>query len=65
MEQSLISLERMRTFVRVAERGNLAAVARENDPRKNQVRRLVADGRYYVCGGYRNLLRYPIRLDDF
>ncbi|MFT8923141.1 LysR family transcriptional regulator [Acetobacter sp.] len=29
MEQSLISLERMRTFVRVAERGNLAAVARE------------------------------------
>ncbi|MFT8923139.1 DUF2285 domain-containing protein [Acetobacter sp.] len=34
----------------------------ENDPRKNQVRRLVADGRYYVCGGYRNLLRYPIRV---
>ncbi|GCD59906.1 LysR family transcriptional regulator [Acetobacter pasteurianus NBRC 3280] len=29
MEQSLISLERMRTFVRVAERGNLAAVALE------------------------------------
>ncbi|NVN38627.1 DUF2285 domain-containing protein [Komagataeibacter swingsii] len=34
----------------------------ENDPRKNQVRRLVADGRYYVRGGYRDLLRYPIRL---
>ncbi|MFT8781512.1 DUF2285 domain-containing protein [Acetobacter orientalis] len=36
----------------------------ENDPRKNQVRRLVADGRYYVRGGYRDLLRYPIRLSD-
>ncbi len=34
----------------------------ENDSRKNQVRRLVADGRYYVRGGYRNLLCYPIRL---
>jgi len=34
----------------------------ENDPRKNQVRRLVADGRYYVHGGYRDLLHYPIRL---
>uniref|UniRef100_UPI0038D1D745 DUF2285 domain-containing protein n=1 Tax=Novacetimonas hansenii TaxID=436 RepID=UPI0038D1D745 len=34
----------------------------ENDPRKNQVRRLVADGRYYVRGGYRDLLRYPIIL---
>ncbi|WP_408744112.1 DUF2285 domain-containing protein [Acetobacter orientalis] len=34
----------------------------ENDPRKNQVRRLVADGRHYVLGGYRDLLRYPIRL---
>lgn len=33
----------------------------ENDPRKNQVRRLVADGRYYVRGGYRDLLRYPVR----
>ncbi|WP_102324287.1 DUF2285 domain-containing protein [Komagataeibacter saccharivorans] len=33
----------------------------DNDPRKNQVRRLVADSRYYVRGGYRNLLRYPIR----
>jgi len=36
----------------------------ESDPRKNQVRRLVADGRYYVRGGYRDLLRYPIRLSD-
>ncbi|KXV50014.1 hypothetical protein AD945_02980 [Gluconobacter albidus] len=36
----------------------------ESDPRKNQVRRLVADGRYYVHGGYRDLLRYPIRLSD-
>lgn len=34
----------------------------ESDPRKNQVRRLVADGRYYVRGGYRDLLHYPIRL---
>nr|WP_242621976.1 DUF2285 domain-containing protein [Komagataeibacter xylinus] len=34
----------------------------DNDPRKNQVRRLVADGRYYVRGGYRNLLHYPITL---
>ena len=34
----------------------------ENDPRKNQVRRLVADGQYYVRGGYRDLLRYPTRL---
>ena len=29
MEQSNVTLERMRTFVRVAERGNLSAVARE------------------------------------
>lgn len=36
----------------------------ESDPRKNQVRRLVADGRYYVRGGYRELLRYPIRLSE-
>ncbi|GAA4498395.1 DUF2285 domain-containing protein [Gluconacetobacter tumulicola] len=36
----------------------------ENDPRKNQVRRLVADGQYYVRGGYRDLLRYPIRLSE-
>lgn len=35
-----------------------------SDPRKNQVRRLVADGRYYVRGGYRDLLRYPIRLSE-
>lgn len=34
----------------------------ENDPRKNQIRRLVADGRYYVRGGYRDLLHYPIRM---
>lgn len=34
----------------------------DSDPRKNQVRRLVADGRYYVRGGYRDLLRYPIRI---
>lgn len=36
----------------------------ENDPRKNQVRRLVTDGQYYVQGGYRDLLRYPIRWSD-
>uniref|UniRef100_UPI0038D1E7E9 DUF2285 domain-containing protein n=1 Tax=Gluconobacter japonicus TaxID=376620 RepID=UPI0038D1E7E9 len=36
----------------------------ENDPRKNQIRRLVADGRYYVRGGYRDLLCYPIRLSE-
>jgi len=36
----------------------------ENDPRKSQVRRLVADGRHYVRGGYRDLLRYPIRLAE-
>ncbi|WP_395370390.1 DUF2285 domain-containing protein [Komagataeibacter diospyri] len=36
----------------------------ENDPRKNQVRRLVADGRYYVRGGYRDLLCYPISLQE-
>jgi DNA-binding transcriptional LysR family regulator len=29
MDKSDITLERMRTFVRVAERGNLSAVARE------------------------------------
>lgn len=34
----------------------------ESDPRKNQVRRLVADGLHYEHGGYRDLLRYPIRL---
>ncbi|GAN98190.1 hypothetical protein Geu3261_0609_008 [Komagataeibacter europaeus NBRC 3261] len=37
----------------------------ESDPRKNQARRLVTDGRYYVRGGYRELLRYPTRLPDF
>lgn len=36
----------------------------DSDPRKNQVRRLVADGRYYVRGGYRDLLLYPIRLPE-
>lgn len=36
----------------------------DTDPRKNQARRLVADGRYYVRGGYRDLLRYPIRLSE-
>ncbi|MFT8781510.1 MULTISPECIES: LysR family transcriptional regulator [Acetobacteraceae] len=39
MEQSLISLERMRTFVRVAERGNLAAVARETGAGSSTVTR--------------------------
>jgi hypothetical protein len=34
----------------------------ESDPRKNQARRLVADGRHYVRGGYRELLHYPVRL---
>lgn len=34
----------------------------ESDPRKNQTRRLVADGTHYVHGGYRDLLRYPARL---
>ncbi|WP_421694389.1 DUF2285 domain-containing protein [Aestuariivirga sp.] len=33
----------------------------ESDPRKNQARRLVADGTDYVRGGYRKLLQYPIR----
>ncbi|NHN82446.1 DUF2285 domain-containing protein [Acetobacter lovaniensis] len=36
----------------------------DSDPRKNQVRRLVADGRYYVYGGYRDLLLHPIRLSE-
>lgn len=39
MEQSLISLERMRTFVRIAERGNLAAVARETGAGQSTVTR--------------------------
>lgn len=34
----------------------------ESDPRKNQARRLVADGTHYVRGGYRDLLHYPVRL---
>ena len=34
----------------------------ETDPRKNQTRRLVADGLHYMHGGYRDLLRYPVRL---
>lgn len=34
----------------------------ESDPRRNQVRRLVADGRRYTRGGYRELLHYPLRL---
>lgn len=34
----------------------------EADPRKNQTRRLVADGRHYMRGGYRDLLHYPVRL---
>jgi len=34
----------------------------ESDPRKNQTRRLVADGTHYVRGGYRDLLHYPVRL---
>ena len=34
----------------------------EADPRKNQTRRLVADGLRYMHGGYRDLLRYPLRM---
>lgn len=34
----------------------------ESDPRKNQTRRLVADGKHYMRGGYRDLLHYPLRL---
>lgn len=34
----------------------------ESDPRKNQTRRLVADGNHYMRGGYRDLLYYPVRL---
>lgn len=34
----------------------------ESDPRKNQARRLVADGTHYMRGGYRELLHYPTRL---
>nr|WP_244960034.1 DUF2285 domain-containing protein [Gluconacetobacter azotocaptans] len=35
-----------------------------NDPRRNQVRQIVADGRYYIRGGCRDLLRYPFRLSQ-
>jgi hypothetical protein len=41
-------------------RGNKTAW--ESDPRKNQTRRLVADGNHYMHGGYRDLLHYPTRL---
>jgi len=34
----------------------------EVSPLKNKVRRLVADGLFYMRGGYRELLRYPVRL---
>jgi hypothetical protein len=34
----------------------------DSDPRKNVVRRLVADGLRYMRGGYRDLLHYPIQL---
>ncbi|MBB2169376.1 LysR family transcriptional regulator [Gluconacetobacter aggeris] len=39
MEQSYVSLDRMRTFVRVAERGNLAAVARETGAGQSTITR--------------------------
>ncbi|MFS3137332.1 LysR substrate-binding domain-containing protein [Gluconacetobacter sacchari] len=39
MEQSSVSLDRMRTFVRVAERGNLAAVARETGAGQSTITR--------------------------
>ena len=34
----------------------------DSDPRKNQARRLVADGLRLMHGGYRALLVYPVRL---
>jgi hypothetical protein len=34
----------------------------EVSPLKNKVRRLVADGLFYMRGGYRQLLHYPVRL---
>ncbi|MCI1141445.1 DUF2285 domain-containing protein [Sphingomonas sp. WKB10] len=34
----------------------------DSDPRKNQARRLVADGLRLMRGGYRDLLVYPVRL---
>lgn len=39
MEQSDVSLDRMRTFVRIAERGNLAAVARETGSGQSTITR--------------------------
>nr|WP_253944316.1 DUF2285 domain-containing protein [Pseudogemmobacter hezensis] len=33
----------------------------ENDPRKNKARRLVTHGIKMIRGGYRLLLRYPIK----
>jgi hypothetical protein len=33
----------------------------EVSPLKNKVRRLVADGLFYMRGGYRKLLHYPVR----
>lgn len=36
----------------------------EVSPLKNRARRLVADGLYYMRGGYRTLLHYPIRLSQ-
>ena len=39
MDRSDVTLERMRTFVRVAERGNLSAVARERDIGQSTVTR--------------------------
>lgn len=34
----------------------------EVSPLKNKVRRLVADGLFYMRGGYRELLHYPVRV---
>ena len=34
----------------------------EVSPLKNTVRRLVADGLFYMRGGYRELLHYPVRV---
>ncbi|MBU2031536.1 MAG: DUF2285 domain-containing protein [Alphaproteobacteria bacterium] len=36
----------------------------ENDPRRNQARRLAAHGIKMMKGGYRILLQYPVKLDD-
>ena len=43
MDKSDVTLERMRTFVRVAERGNLTAVARELGTGQSTVTRHLAD----------------------